>query len=89
MALSANLSKSCVTDNINDTVNYEEIIEIIKFCFKNSKKNLIESIAYDIAKNILTIKGVLDVEIKIRKPSAPIKGICDSVEVSIFRKKDE
>ena len=39
--LSVDLSKSCITDSIEDTVNYEKIIKIINLSFKNSKKNLI------------------------------------------------
>ena len=87
--LSTDFTKSCITDSIEDTVNYEEIIEIINLSFKKSKKNLIESVAFNIVEKILMIDMVIDVLIKVRKPSVPINGICDSVEVVMFRKKDE
>ena len=87
--LSADLNKACITDNIADTVNYEKILEIINLTFKDLNKNLIESIADGIAEKILLLDKVIDVLIKIRKPSVPLNGICDSVEVIIFREKNE
>ena len=30
---------------------------------------------------------ISDVQVNVRKPSAPIKGICSSVEVKVFRSK--
>ena len=87
--LSADFNKACISDDIADTVNYERILEIINLTFKNFNKNLIESVANKIAEKILLLDKVIDVLIKIRKPSVPINGICDSVEVIIFRKKNE
>ena len=86
--ISSNLKKSCYTDNIDDTINYKDVYNIITSCFANHKKNLIESLAEDMANQILNINGVVDTTIIIRKPSVPIDGICDSVEIEIFRTKN-
>ena len=87
--ISSNLKIACNTDNIDDTINYKDVYDIITSCFSNYKKNLIESLAEDMARQILDINGVVDTTIIIRKPSVPIDGICDSVEIEIFRIKDE
>ena len=87
--ISTDLSDSCNTDNIDDTINYKEIYDIVEFCFDNLKKKLIESVALDIAKTILKNNRVLDTKVIIRKPSVPINGICDSVEIEIFRTRND
>jgi len=89
LEISTNLKKSCDSDNIDDSINYVDLYNIIKSCFTNHQKNLIESLAEDVAKRILNIHGVIDTKIIIRKPSVPIDAICDSVEIEIFRTKNE
>ena len=86
--ISTNLTDSCKSDNIVDTINYKEVYDIVKICFNNSQKKIIESVASDIAEIILKNNRVIDTKIIIRKPSVPIDGICDSVEIEIFRTKN-
>ena len=87
--LTVDLNTPAKTDNINDTIDYQVIYNIVIDYFNNCKKNLIESIGLEILNGILAIKGVLETKIIIRKPSVPINGICDSVEVELHRYKDE
>ena len=86
--ISVDLENPCKTDSIDDTINYQEIFQIIELCINKKSFNLIESIAQSIAEKILLINAVINVKVVIRKPSVPIQGICDSIEVEIFRKKN-
>ena len=87
--LSADLKKPCRTDSINDTIDYYKVYEIAEQCLKNNRSNLIEYVAQNIANKVLAISGVVDIQVVVRKPSVPIDGICDSIEVEIFRKKND
>lgn len=57
------------SDNIQDTINYEEIIQLIHTTANERHYNLIESLAEKIASNTLKIQGIHKITIEIRKPS--------------------
>lgn len=57
------------SDDINDTINYEEIIKIINTTIEKQHYNLIETLAESIAANILLMTNIHTLTIDIRKPS--------------------
>lgn len=75
------------SDDLQDTVNYAEVYAVIKELVEKRRFNLLESLAEAIAQRILTDFSVEKVEIAIRKPSAPVAGIFDYVEIMIARAK--
>lgn len=63
-------------DDINKTVNYAEIYEIIQEIVTKEKYNLIEALAMSIIKKIFeNFKLIEKIKIRIDKPKAPIQGI--------------
>ncbi len=73
------------TDDIAQTVNYEDVyLQIIKLAEKNSF-HLLETLAEEIAKICLTKQRVEKVEVRIEKPKA-LK-FAMSAGVEIVRKK--
>ena len=75
-------------DTTDQTVNYVEIYALIKAAFKNCRFNLIEHLAEVIASQILRdFDKVMEVTIKIKKPSVPVDCVCDyfAVEISQCR----
>ncbi len=83
------LEKPSKTDEVTDTINYADIYQIVKKVVLENEFKLIERLAEEIAKKILSYdKKILEVGVTIRKPEAPIDGIFDYVGVEIWRKQD-
>ncbi|MGY8750799.1 MAG: dihydroneopterin aldolase [Fidelibacterota bacterium] len=83
--LNLSLASSCISDNLEETVDYESIFKIVDSCVKRDKFYLIEALANSIAKDILKNSRIKSILVRVRKPNAPIKGLLDTVEVEIER----
>ena len=86
-ALFLDLKKPADTDNLEDTVNYDEAVSIIVAIFTEKSYNLIESVGDKICTKLLKYYPITKVKIKIRKPHAPIMANLDTVEVELEREK--
>ena len=75
------------SDQLEDSVNYAEVVEFITDIFILKDRNLIESVAEDISNKLLLKYPLKRVIIKVRKPHAPIKANFDNVEVELIREK--
>ena len=80
-----NLKSAGKSDDLSKTVNYDEAVGIIMEVFNSKDRNLIESVAEDIARELLFKYSVNKVIIRIRKPHAPISAIFDTVETELER----
>jgi len=79
--MECDLENLSFTDDLNKTVNYLEVYNSVRDLFNEKKFNLIETANLLICKMILDKFSLVNsVEVKIRKPNAPL-GIIDSVEV--------
>ncbi|MEE8335049.1 MAG: dihydroneopterin aldolase [Candidatus Neomarinimicrobiota bacterium] len=87
--LDLDLKKACLTDNLEDTVNYESIYKTVDSCINQKKFYLIEALASSIAERIFNKYAVEKLTIRVRKPHAPVKGVLDTVEVEIQRDKTD
>ena len=83
----ADLSKPGQTDNLNDTINYDEVISLATELFIDKDYNLIEAVGEEICQRLLKKFPIDKVIVKIRKPHAPIIANFDTVEVEIERSK--
>ena len=83
------LTKSCNTDELHDTINYEQIYKTVNTCVKKDKFYLIEALANSIAKDILINFPINSILVRVRKPHAPVKGVLDTVEVELKRTKED
>lgn len=67
------LAKAGESDNLNDTIDYSEVFNIIKVINENNKFMLIEKLAETITNTLLKKYSQLDrVKIYVKKPDAPI-----------------
>ena len=73
------------SDDLSQTVNYDEAVAIITDVFNSKDRNLIESVAEDIATELASRYTINKVIIRIRKPHAPISANFDTVEVEVER----
>lgn len=83
----ADLSRACVSDNIEDSVDYKTIKKEIIAKIENSSFLLIERMADEITKICLSRTQVKRVTVSVQKPGA--LRFARSVEVEITRNKDE
>lgn len=74
----------CETDELEGTVNYAEVYEVIKDEVESSHCNLIEYLANNLAKKVLAISDLItEVKIIVSKPQAPIDGKFKTMEVEV------
>ena len=83
------LIKSCNSDELDDTVNYEKIYKTVDTCVNKDKFYLIEALANSIAKDILINFPINSILVRVRKPHAPVKGVLDTIEVELNRSKED
>ncbi|MBM3707488.1 MAG: 2-amino-4-hydroxy-6-hydroxymethyldihydropteridine diphosphokinase [Actinobacteria bacterium] len=76
-------------DNISSTVNYSDIIELVKEANSSKSYDLLETLAEFIAQKIISYSPLIsEVQVKVEKTSPPIKEKLESVGV-IFNLKIE
>lgn len=86
MDLYVDLRRGARADDLKQTVNYERVYDFIKQLVLGKKYLLIEALAETIADGLLDgFKRLGKVVVRVRKPSAPVKGVIDYVEVEIAR----
>jgi len=84
------ISKSSISDRLDDTIDYDKIYSMIESCVFNKKFNLIETLAGTINKKIMTsFRQIESIKVRVRKPHAPIKGIIDTVEVELGNNRSD
>lgn len=82
--LYCDLMEARKTDALVHTVNYEKVYAVMKEVVTEKKYFLIEALAHSLAVRILKkFSSVQKIIIRVRKPSAPVHGILDTVEVEI------
>ena len=80
------------TDNLEDTLNYSQVIKLIIDINSSRRCNLLETLSKIIADSIMEMSSLIEkVSVKIEKTSPPIKGNLESVGVEyvLNRKKME
>lgn len=74
------------TDNLNDGVDSARVYNIVKEVTENQRFQLLASLGGHIADKLLeSFAHVDEATVRVRKPSVPIKGPIDYVEVEIVR----
>lgn len=70
LELEADIQQSGHTDEVADTIDYSVIAEQVQSIARRGEYRLLEALAENVCKYILTIDKLLSVKITIRKPSA-------------------
>lgn len=86
--LHAELSKAGKSDDVEDTIHYGEVYEVIKNRVEEWRFKLIEALAENIAQAVLDkFLSVQEIHVTVRKPEAPVPGLFDYVGVEIRRSR--
>jgi 7,8-dihydroneopterin aldolase/epimerase/oxygenase len=76
--------EALVSDQVEATVHYGEAYALVETIVTGSRRNLIEALANDVCLALSAWSPLIRrVEVAIRKPSVPIAGILDHVEVRV------
>lgn len=85
----ADLTDACLTDELDNTVSYADIIKTIRSAMTEKNCKLLEHAAQRTADAILLRHGKIQrVRIRLRKPDAPIKAVFGYVAVEIERARN-
>ncbi len=76
------------TDDIRLTADYQGVFETVKEHVEGKRFHLLEALVESVAQAILDrFKSVERVNIRVRKPSTPLQGILDHIEVEVSRER--
>lgn len=89
LALVLDLSHAAASDNLADTVDYAAAFTVAHRIVEGRSFQLLEALAGAIAEGVLGALPVEEVEVRVRKPKAPLPGAFETVEVRIRRRRDE
>lgn len=85
--LELSLADAAASDDVADTVDYGAVAEAASAVLAGEPRNLIETVAADIAARVLQFDRVEAVTVTVHKPQAPITVPFDDVAVTIRRSR--
>lgn len=92
LVLHADLSHAGRSDALTDTVDYGSLFDLVRAIVEDRSFNLIEALATSIAETALSAtdaSAVSGVEVRVRKPEAPIDGDFETVEAALVRHRPD
>jgi dihydroneopterin aldolase len=90
LVLRADLSAAAERDELAATVDYAPLFDLVRGIVTGPPRDLIEALAGSIASAVLAATDpvlVDEVEVRVRKPKAPIDGAFETVEVALTRRR--
>ncbi|MDH6357610.1 dihydroneopterin aldolase [Parabacteroides sp. PF5-9] len=88
LVLEAVLDRAIATDNLDDTINYAEIYQLVKEEM-DLPSNLLEHVAGRIIRSIMTAFPQINaIELKLSKLNPPIGGDVQSSSVILIKRND-
>ena len=81
------LASAAASDDLQDTLNYGALAEQAAAIVGGPSRNLIETVAAEIADGVMTDSRVFAVEVTLHKPSAPIPLEFADVAVTVRRSR--
>ena len=90
VVLRADLAAAAASDDLAATVDYAALFVLVRDIVEGDSRDLVEALAGAIVAAVLeaTDAAIVDeVEVRVRKPKAPIDGAFDTVEVALTRRR--
>ena len=87
--LKLELKKPGHSDRLEDTINYNDLVNNVTEIFTEKDYNLVEAVCEDVCESLLNTFPLDQVIVRIRKPHAPIMASLDTVEIEMMRKREE
>lgn len=87
--LHTSLKKAGETDQMEYSIDYGRVFQVVKTVVEGPSKNLIEAVAHQIATELFQEFSLMTAcRVKIIKPDPPIPGNYRSVAVEIYRERN-
>ncbi|TFB21017.1 dihydroneopterin aldolase [Filobacillus milosensis] len=84
------LKKAGETDDMNDSIHYGQVYQLVQKIVEGEAKNLVEAVAEDIAHQLFDQFDKLEAcTVKVDKPGPPIPGYYDKVAIEITRERQD
>ena len=77
-----------IDDNINETINYIEVIDIIKRVNSSGSFDLLETLCNKILNEIMKLFSPLKVVVRVRKFELPVDAELSFVEIEMTKESD-
>ncbi|HEX6475511.1 MAG TPA: dihydroneopterin aldolase [Candidatus Limnocylindria bacterium] len=87
LILRTDLSRPAATDELADTIDYSAAFKVVAEVVEDRSYRLIERLAGAVAEAVLATFPVDDVEVRVRKPKAPMAGAFETVEARLRRRR--
>lgn len=88
LAVELDLSRAGESDKLADTINYSELYRAVKAVLEGTPRNLLESLAQEVARRVLADFPAEAVTVRVKKPSPPIKGsVIAQAAVEVHRRR--
>jgi len=88
VVLGLDLSAAAASDHLADTVDYGRLAGDITAVVQGEPADLIETVAGRIADRCLEDPKVVEVEVTVHKPAAPLPVVAREVAVTLRRRRD-
>ena len=85
--LHKDLSGASASDELADTIDYAALFSMVGTIVEEQSFRLVESLAAAIADVVLAETDASAIEVRVRKPRAPLPGPFETVEVAIRRQR--
>jgi dihydroneopterin aldolase len=80
------LEKASLSDDLNDTVDYGAVCDLVSSAITGTPYKLIEKLAGVIADEILSSQALVEIAlVTVHKPSAPVSAITSDINVMVIR----
>ena len=89
VVMHADLRPAGESDDLARTIDYSIAFEITRRVVEEESFRLIETIAETVARDVFAGLAVDELEVRVRKPKAPLPGAFETVEATIRRRRNE
>ena len=85
LEVSLDLSHPSASDELSDTIDYGELVELCRRVVEDGSQRLLEAIAGAIADEVTGRPGVQGVTVRVRKPAVPLDVEMEFAQVELRR----
>ncbi len=85
LEVALDLSRAAASDELADTLDYGELVEVCRRVVEEGTQRLLEAVAGAIADEVTSRPGVTGVTVRVRKPAVPIDVEMDHAQVELRR----
>lgn len=77
------LEEAARQDDLSKTIDYGPVYEAARLIVEETRRNLIEAVAYEIAEKLMRMYNPERIVVRIRKPRPPVGGFVEYAEAEV------